>query len=159
MDHVVLHHAVSPGQQAIRNQHRVGRVKRRKMKRAGCCREHADAHQHPELEASGQHEEDCQKADQPIGNVRHDHNLFAIVAIRPSARKWATEHEGDREPKIEDREGQRKFGLLLRRRIEHLGKIDVQRESRHPAPDDRKRLREPYDDKRAEAVVGSSVCH
>jgi hypothetical protein len=111
------------------------------------------------LEVSRQHEDDGQKANQPIGRVRHDHDLFAIVAVGPGARERAPEHEGDREPEIEGREGQCKFGLLLRRGIERLGKKDVQRKSRHPAPDDRQRLREPYDDKRAEAVARSSVCH
>ncbi len=100
-----LHHAVCPRQQAVRNQHRVGRIKRRVVEGAGRSSQDANAHQHPEMKASRQHEDECQKRNQPTDGVRHDHDLFAIVAVCPGAGERASENEGNREPEIENCEG------------------------------------------------------
>jgi len=57
------------------------------------------------MKAFGQHEDECQKRDEPTDDVRHDHDLFAIVAISPGAGERASEDERDREAEIENREG------------------------------------------------------
>ena len=100
-DQVVCIMPFARGSSVVRNQHRVGGIKRRVMEGAGRCR-------------------------QPIDGVRHDHDRFAIVAVCPGAGERPSEDERNREPEIEHREGDRKLRLLLRRGVEHLRKIDVE---------------------------------
>jgi len=103
---------------------------------AGRCSKDADGHKHPDLKASCQHQYQSEDNGQAVHEVGRDHDLFAVVAIGPGTCQRAAEHERNREAKIQSGEGQGKLCLLLRRGIEHLGQIDVQRKASHAAADD-----------------------
>jgi hypothetical protein len=96
----------------------------------------ADGHKHPHLQTARQHQRQSEERGEAIGEVGRDHDLLAVVPVGPGASQRAAKHERDGEAQIESGEGERELGFLLRRGIEHLCEIDVQRKPSHATAND-----------------------